>query len=87
MLRKLMKYEFKATDANAQCKFQTTCGGWNDAATWNAKAELTLNGAYVDMSNGAGDPNTSATLEVGKTYVLSVKKSGDKYQVKIAEKQ
>lgn len=81
------KYEFKATDANPQFKFQTTCGGWNDAATWNAKAELTLNGAYVDMSNGAGDPNTSATLEVGKTYVLSVKKSGDKYQVKIAEKQ
>ena len=81
------KYEFKATDANAQFKFQTTCGGWNDAATWNAKCALTVGDDYINMEAGAGGDNTSATLTVGSDYVLSVKKSGDKYQVKIAEKQ
>lgn len=81
------KYEFKATDANAQFKFQTTCGGWNDAATWNAKCALTVGDDYINMEAGAGGDNTSATLTVGSDYVLSVKKSGDIYQVKIAEKQ
>ena len=81
------KYEFKATDANAQFKFQTTCGGWNNAATWNAKCALTVGDDYINMEAGAGGDNTSATLTVGSDYVLSVKKSGDKYQVKIAEKQ
>ncbi|WP_287047773.1 hypothetical protein [Treponema sp.] len=82
------KYEFKATNANAEFKFQTQCGGWVDAAQLGADAPLSLGAEYIDLVNhGGATPNIKATLTVGTDYVLSVKKSGDKYQVKIAEKQ
>lgn len=82
------KYEFKATKADAEFKFQTKCGGWVDAAQLGAAATLSLGGEYIDLVNeGGGTPGIKATLTVGSDYVLSVKKSGDKYQVKIAEKQ
>ena len=83
-----MKYEFKATNANAEFKFQTQCGGWIDAAQLGADATLSLGAEYIDLVNkGGATPGIKATLTVGSDYVLSVKKSGDKYQVKIAEKQ
>ena len=82
------KYEFKATNANAEFKFQTQCGGWIDAAQLGANATLSIGGAYIDMVNeGGSTPGIKATLTVGTDYVVSVKKSGNKYQVKIAEKQ
>ena len=82
------KYEFKATNANAEFKFQTQCGGWIDAAQLGADATLSLGAEYIDLVNkGGATPGIKATLTVGSDYVLSVKKSGDKYQVKIAEKQ
>lgn len=82
------KYEFKATKADAEFKFQTKCGGWVDAAQLGAAATLSLGGEYIDLVNkGGSTPGIKATLTVGSDYVLSVKKSGDKYQVKIAEKQ
>lgn len=79
-------YEFTATKAEAQFKFQTSNITWVDADTWNAKQALTLGADYVAMKNGAGDPNTSATLTVGTTYVISVKKTASGYSVKIAAK-
>ena len=82
------KYEFKATNANAEFKFQTQCGSWVDAAQLGADATLSLGGEYIDLVNdGGATPGIKATFTVGSDYVLSVKKSGDKYQVKIAEKQ
>lgn len=80
------KYEFEATNANAEFKFQTVCGTWVDSATWNAKKSLVLGADYVVMEQGAGGDNMSATLEVGKSYILSVKKINDAYNVKIAAK-
>lgn len=80
------KYEFKATEADAQFKFQTTCGAWNDSATWNAKKAISVGGEYVEMDNGGGGDNTSAKLTVGETYILSVKKIAEKYNVKISKK-
>lgn len=77
-------YNFVATKAEAQFKFQTTCAGWNDANTWNAKKALTLGGDYVAMENGPGGDNTSATLTVGTEYNLFVKKTTSGYSVKIA---
>lgn len=38
------------------------------------------------MDNGAGVDNTSAKLTVGETYILSVKKIAEKYNVKISKK-
>ena len=81
------KYEFKATKADAQFKFQTKCGKWIDAAQLGANATLSLGGEYIDLVNeGGATPNIKASLTVGTDYVVSVKKSGDKYQVKIAAK-
>ncbi len=80
------EYEFKATNANAEFKFQTTCGGWHDPDTWNAKKAISVGGEYVEMENAAGGLNTSASLTVGKNYILSVKKIDGKYNVKISEK-
>lgn len=80
------KYEFMATKSDAQFKFQTTCGDWNDLDTWNAKKAISVNGEYVEMSNGGGGSNTSAELTVGETYILSVKKIAEKYNVKISKK-
>ena len=61
---------------------------WVDAAQLGADATLSLGGEYIDLVNdGGATPGIKATFTVGSDYVLSVKKSGDKYQVKIAEKQ
>ena len=78
------KYEFTATKADAEFKFQTTCGGWHDADTWNAKQEITVGGNYVAMENGPGGSNTTAKLTVGNKYILSVKNIDGKYNVKIS---
>lgn len=82
------EYEFEATKADAEFKFQTKfTGNWVDDAQLGADATLSLGGEYIDLVNeGGGTPSIKATLTVGSDYVLSVKKSGDKYQVKIAAK-
>lgn len=79
------KYEFTATNAAAEFKFQTTCGGWHDEDTWNAQKEISVGDDYTEMKyQVGGGANTSATLTVGTKYVLSVKSINGKYNVKIA---
>ena len=82
------KYEFKATKADAEFKFQTKfSGNWIDSAQLGTNT-VVVNGTYVDLKNDGGEtPSIKVSLTVGTDYVISVKKSNDKYQVKIAEKQ
>lgn len=77
-------YEFTAAKSEAQFKFQTSNDDWHDEDTWNAKKEIIVDGEYTSMENGAGDPNMSAKLEVGKKYKISVKSNAEKYDIKIS---